>query len=123
MDLSALAPFIDLGATGVLLGLVWYLTRQISSGEWVPRRELDYTRGDRDARLAEKDEQIERERSTSQEWRAAHETSERTRELLNHQVRDAVDALRSTKIFFDTFRARVIDAPHHDRDEEVDPRA
>lgn len=100
--LGEIAPLAQIGASGVLLAAVWwifrYSTRQISTGEWVPRRELDYTRADRDARLAEKD-------ATIAEWRAAHDTSERTRELLNGQNRDLIDALRAQERFFDAFRA------------------
>jgi hypothetical protein len=71
-----LVPFLQVSAAGLLAGVVWYLLRQISTGQWVPRRELDYMRADRDARLAEKDEQINREHAAQAEWRAAHETSE-----------------------------------------------
>lgn len=96
-----LGTYLDLGLSGILIGLIVWLMRKreqlVSSGEWVPRRELDYTRADRDARLADKDRQIEA-------WRAAHETSEKTRELLNGQNRDLIDALRAQERFFDAFR-------------------
>jgi hypothetical protein len=98
---TTLAPILDLGLSSVLVGLVVWLIRKrealVASGEWVPRRELDYTREDRDARLADKDRQIDA-------WKAAHETSEHTRELINAQNRDLVDALRAQERFFDAFR-------------------
>lgn len=102
-----IVPFIQFGAAGVLAGVVWYLLRQISTGQWVPRRELDYMRSDRDARLAEKDEQISREHATAAEWRAAHETSEGARELLADHVRELAAAVRDGNHFYDEFRAAV----------------
>jgi hypothetical protein len=73
----------------------------------VPRRELDYLRDDRDARLAEKTEQITREHATAAEWRAAHETSEGARELLADQVRDLAASVDDSNKFYDAFRAAV----------------
>jgi hypothetical protein len=102
-----LVPYLQFGAAGVLAGVVWYLLRQISTGQWVPRRELDYMRADRDARLAEKDEQIVREHAAQAEWRAAHETSEAARELLAEHVRDLAAAVRDNNHFYDAFRAAV----------------
>lgn len=107
--ITDLAPWLDLGISGVLVGVIVWLIRKreslVSSGDWVPKRELDYLRQDRDARLAEKDAQIARERQVGAEWRAAHETSERTRELLNTQNRDLIDALRAPQRFFDAFQS------------------
>lgn len=102
-----LVPFLQLGAAGILAGALWYLLRQISTGQWVPRRELDYMRADRDARLAERDAQIVREHAAAAEWRAAHETSEAARELLAEQVRDLAGAVRAQNAFFDAFHATV----------------
>jgi hypothetical protein len=102
-----LVPFIQFGAAGILAGVVWYLLRQISTGQWVPRRELDYMRSDRDARLAEKDGQINREHAAQAEWRAAHETSEAARELLADHVRDLAAAVRDGNHFYAEFRATV----------------
>ena len=93
-----LAPFVQGGAVAALIGVIFYLARQISSGEWVPKRELDYVRADRDSRLAEKEREVAG-------WRSAHETSERTRELLTGQNRDLIDSLRAQERFFDAFRA------------------
>ena len=111
--LTSLAPVVDLGTTAILVAaIIWfgrwlsqYYIKNISTGEWVPRRELDYTRSDRDARLAEKDAEIERCRVTISEWRAAHETSERTRELLTGQNRELIDTVRNLQRFFDAFRS------------------
>lgn len=107
--LGEVAPILDLGVSGLLAGVIIWLIRRrealVSSGEWVPRRELDYVREDRDTRLAEKNAEIERLRVIISEWRAAHETSERTRELQAGQIRDLVDAFRSSERFFDTFRS------------------
>jgi hypothetical protein len=97
VDWPILVPAAQVTAAGALLAIVYLLTRAISRGDWVPRRELDYLRQDRDARLVEKDQQIAG-------WRAAHETSERTRELQAGQNRDLLDALRAQERFFDAFR-------------------
>lgn len=102
-----LVPFLQVSAAGILAGVVWYLLRQISTGQWVPRRELDYMRSDRDARLAEKDDQIHREHAAQAEWRAAHETSEAARELLADHVRDLAAAVRDSNHFYAEFRATV----------------
>lgn len=108
-----LAPVIDLGISAILAaGLAWvarWFIRQVGSGEWVPKRELDYTRQSYEAQLADKDRQIERADQRASEWRAAHETSERTREILNTQVRDFADAFRVHGVFFDAFREKIID--------------
>lgn len=91
--LAQVAPLAQLTATGALVLILVLLFRAVSSGEWVPKRELDYVRQDRDARLAEKDTEIA--------WlRGAHETSERARELLNISTRDALAALRTQEHFF-----------------------
>lgn len=101
MDLADLTPFVQLGASGILLGsIVWfgrYFIRLISSGEWVSRRELDYVRADRDARLAEKDDEIAY-------LRGAHETSERAREILNANARDLVGSFRTFEHFFNSMQ-------------------
>jgi hypothetical protein len=99
-----LAPFLNVSAATLLAGVVWYLLRQISTGQWVPRRELDYMRADRDARLVEKDVQIARERAAAAEWRAAHETEQRSREILVDQIRDIAGAIRDQSHFYDVLR-------------------
>jgi hypothetical protein len=105
MQLANLAPFLNISAAGLLAAVVWYLLRQISSGQWVPKRELDYVRADRDARLAEKEDQILREHAAQAEWRAAHETSEAARELLAEDVRNLAGAVDKVNVFYDDFRA------------------
>jgi hypothetical protein len=100
--LEGLAPGIQIGSAVLQLGVLFWFARyyiqNISKGEWVPRRELDYIREDRDARLSQATAQCA-------DWRAAHETSERTRELQAAQVAQLVEALRAQERFFDAFRA------------------
>lgn len=112
--LDNLYPLVDLGLSGLLVGvLIWFVRRRetlVSSGEWVSRRELDYFRENYEARLADKDRQNDRERQVSAEYRAALETSEHARELLAQQVRDAVEAVRTSNRFLEAFRAHVIEA-------------
>jgi hypothetical protein len=99
-ELAPLYPIIDLGLSGVLIGvIIWFVRRRetlVSSGEWVSKRELDYNLQVFNARLADKDHQIE------VLW-ATNETSERARELLSHQNRDLIDAVRAYERFFDVF--------------------
>jgi hypothetical protein len=99
---------IQLGAAGVqLAALFWfarYYIRNISSGEWVPKRELDYIRADRDARIAEISRRCEEKDATIADWRAAHETSERTREIQAGTIRDAIEAVRHSERLHDAFR-------------------
>lgn len=107
--LTDLTAFVNPSLTAALIAaLVWfwrYYIRNISSGEWVPRRELDYMIERFQERLADKDAEIGRERETSSEWRSAHETSERTRELQAGQIRDLVEAVRANGHFYDALRA------------------
>lgn len=67
-------------------------------GRLTTKRELDYVRADRDARIAEA-------RQESADWRAAHETSERARELQNEQVRELISGFRTLEHFFEALRA------------------
>lgn len=101
-DLSALAPLVDLGAFAVLVAVIFLLIRTVSQGGWVPKRELDYLREDRDAQLADRDRQIA-------EWRSAWQTSEASREILNNNNRELIEAVRDQTSFYDAFR-RVLGA-------------
>lgn len=107
--LDLLPVWLDLGLSGVALAaLTWVyraMVRNVLSGDQVPRRELDYLREDRDARLRDKDAEIAREREVTAEWRAAHETSEHTRALQAEQIRNLVDAVRASGYFVDSVRA------------------
>lgn len=98
MELSDLAPFAQLSAVGALLFVIVLLIRTINRGDWVPRRELDYLRADRDARLAEKDREIA-------EWRGVAETERTGREVVTEQNRELIASVRITDRFFDTLRA------------------
>src|SRR5690349_8066104 len=91
--LGELAPFLDVGATAVLLATIFCLLRSVVGGHLVPKRELDYLRQDRHARLAEKNEEIA-------SWRAAHETSETARDLLNQQNRELAEGFQTFDHFF-----------------------
>lgn len=96
--LSELAPLAQISAAGALVLILVLLFRAVSRGDWVPKRELDYVRQDRDARLAEKDAEITY-------LRGAHETSERSRELLNQQNRELISSFRTFEHFFDSMRS------------------
>lgn len=94
---SQLAPLAQLTASGALVLILVLLFRAVSAGDWVPKRELDYSREDSKARLAEKDAEIVY-------LRDAHATSERARELLNQQNRELVSSFRTFEHFFDSLR-------------------
>lgn len=66
-------PIVQLGALGVLLGVVWL----IITGRVVPRSTLDDARTDRDARVAEANEDAEEWRSLYVSETQAHETTRR----------------------------------------------
>lgn len=92
-----LVPLAQVSAAGALVAILVLLIRAVSRGDWVSRRELDYVREDRDARLAEKDAEIAY-------LRGAHETSERARELVNTSNRELVGSFRTFEHFFDSMR-------------------
>lgn len=96
-DLAVFAPIAQLGASAVLLTMTGWLLRAIARGDWVSRRELDYVRADRDARLAEKDHEIN-------EWRAVAATERTGREVVTDQNRDLVSGFRTLDKFYDGFR-------------------
>lgn len=102
--LSELSPFVDVGFGGLLVVVTLLLFRAWIRGEVVAKRELDYVREDRDARLADKDARIEEARQEAAEWRRAHETSETARELLNVQNRELVEGFRTFEHFFNEVR-------------------
>lgn len=106
MDLTDFAPIAQLGATGVLLSVVWWLLRAIAKGDWVSRRELDYLRADRDARLAEKEREIA-------EWRAAFETERHGREIAVEQSGQLLSVSGTLTRTLDALRARGEGGPQH----------
>jgi multidrug resistance efflux pump len=103
--LAEMAPLAQISAVGALLLVIVGLIRTISRGDWVSRRELDYLRADRDARIAEV-------RQEAADWRAAHETSEKARELLSEQVRELVGSFRTVEHLLDVLRARAEGGGH-----------
>jgi hypothetical protein len=96
-ELAELVPFVQITATGLLCVILLLLLRAWLRGAIVAQRELDYLREDRDARLAEKDQE-------NTYLRDAHATSERARELLNQQNRELVASLRAFEHFFASFQ-------------------
>ncbi|MER7500433.1 hypothetical protein AB0L05_27625 [Nonomuraea pusilla] len=78
-------PVVQLGALGVLLGVLW----MIFSGRLVPRSTVEDVRADRDARVAEAAQDAE-------EWRALYagerEAHELTRRAHAEEIRAALTA-------------------------------
>lgn len=97
-----------LPVTGLSLGgMVSFLFIAISRGWLVPLHTHEAVRQDRDARLAEKDEQIARERALAAEriareqaltaeWKAAYEKSEEGRSIAAAQNGEMLEGLRTT---------------------------
>lgn len=106
--LPLISLLVNAAQLGVLFWFARYFLRIVTAGDWVPKRELDYNRLNYERSLADKDSQIA-------EWRAAHDTSERAREILSSQSRDLLDTLRNTERFYDSFRATVLE--RRDREE------
>jgi hypothetical protein len=100
-----IAGLAQLSLGGLLTVILLVLLRAWLRGDIVAKRELDYLREDRDARLADRDARIEEARQEAAEWRNAHETSETARELLNVQNRELVDGFRTFEHFFSEIRS------------------
>lgn len=97
MDLASLAPLANVSAVGALVVVLVFAFRAVSHGDYVSRREIDYMRQDRDGRITEL-------REEAADWRAAHETSERARELLAQHNRDLIASFRTFEHFFESLR-------------------
>jgi len=98
VELGEFAPFLQLGAAGILLATVAWMLRALVRGDWVSRRELDYVREDRDSRLKEKDSEIS-------EWRAAYETERTGREVVTDQNRELISGFGTVTHTLDALRA------------------
>lgn len=96
---ASIAPFAQISAVGALIFVLVMLFRAVSAGDWVPRRELDYIRADRDARLLEKDREIA-------EWRAAFETERHGREMAVEQSGQLLSVSGTLTRTLDALRAR-----------------
>lgn len=101
---SAIAPFAQISAVAALVFVLVMLFKAVSAGDWVPRRELDYIRVDRDARLAEKDLVIA-------EWRSAYETERTNREVAVDHARDLASGFTTVNRTLDALRARAEGKP------------
>lgn len=95
---ASIAPFAQISAVGALVFVLILLFRAVSAGDWVPRRELDYIRADRDARLQEKDREIA-------EWRAVAATERTGREVVTDQNRILIDGFATLNRTLDALRA------------------
>jgi hypothetical protein len=108
VDPTLLAPAANLTAAGLLAGVVAWLLRAIARGDWVSRRELDYVRADRDARLAAS-------AAETAEWRAVAATERAAREVATDQSRTLLESVRTLDRFYDALRAVA------EGDDHVDP--
>lgn len=108
--LDDLSPYLDLGATGLLIGFLAWFLRAVARGDWVSKRELDYVRADRDARVAEKTAEAEA-------WKAVATTERAGREIAMDQNRELVTGFHTLDRFFDALRQVAGEKDHR----HVDP--
>ncbi len=107
MDLASLAPLAQLSAVGALVLVIVFLIRAIVRGDFVPRRELDYLRQDRDARLQEKDEEIS-------EWRNAAATERTAREVAMGHETELIAGFATLNRTLDALRLQAAANHRHD---------
>lgn len=111
MDLAALAPLAQLSAAGAFILVLILLFRAVSAGDWVPRRELDYVRQDRDARVAEAHAETAVARAEGAEWRSAYETERTRAEVAVDHARDLASGFSTVTRALDAIRARAEGRP------------
>lgn len=77
-------PFIQLGAIGVLVAVLYYLIRVVARGDVVPRLTVD-------ALLAARDAEIVRANERAAEWHRAYEGERHVSELMREQNRELIE--------------------------------
>lgn len=83
-------PFINLGALGVLIAVLYYLIRQVSSGALVPRGTVDVLLSGRDAEIVRSNERAD-------EWQKAFEGERHVSELVRDQNRELIEVARTVE--------------------------
>lgn len=96
-SLADIAPIVQGGALAVLLAFLFWLLRAVVRGDWVSKRELDYVRADRDARVAEKDREIEA-------WKAVAATERARGDIAEDQLGTTLTGFQTLDRFFVALR-------------------
>lgn len=83
-------PFLQLGATGVLVAVLYYLIRLVTKGEFVPRDTVN-------ALLAGRDAEIIRSNERAEEWHKAYEGERHVSELVREHNRELIEVARTVE--------------------------
>jgi hypothetical protein len=83
-------PFVNLGALGVLVAVLYYLIRQVSNGALVPRSTVDTL-------LAGRDAEITRSNERADGWHQAYESERHVSELMREQNRELIEVARTVE--------------------------
>lgn len=79
-----LLPFVQLGATGVLVAVLYLMIRMVARGDWVPKSTVD-------GLLAARDAEIVRSNERADEWHKAYEGERHVSELVREQNRELIE--------------------------------
>lgn len=83
-------PFVQLGATGVLVAVLYLLIRIVTRGDFVPRATVDIL-------LAARDAEIVRSNARAAEWHKAFESERHVSELVREQNRELIEVARTVE--------------------------
>jgi regulator of protease activity HflC (stomatin/prohibitin superfamily) len=90
-------PFVQLGALGVLVALLYYLARILARGDWVPRTTVDTL-------LEARDAEILRSNQRAEAYMALFETERTAREVAMSQNGDLLDVARTVEQVMEALR-------------------
>lgn len=85
-----LIPVVQLGASGVLLLVLYYLIRIIAKGDIIPRSTVDTL-------INAKNEEIVRANFRADEWHKAYEGERHVSELVRDQNRELIEVARTVE--------------------------
>jgi hypothetical protein len=80
-------PFLQLGATGVLVAVLYLMIRTVARGDWIPRATVE-------ALLSARDAEIVRSNERADEWHKAYEGERHVSELSREQNRELIEVAR-----------------------------
>lgn len=83
-------PFLQLGAIGVLVAVLYFLIRIVVRGDFVPRATVE-------ALLAARDAEIVRSNERADEWHRAYEGERHVSELVRDQNRELIEVAGTVK--------------------------
>jgi hypothetical protein len=83
-------PFVNLGALGVLVALLYYAFRIVTRGDVIPRPTVD-------ALLAARDAEIIRSNERADAWHRAYESERHVSEVTREQNRELIEVARTVE--------------------------